>query len=133
MLQPLNLTDPLSEQLRHRHGSTERIHLHLRGRYRQGGKETIVRFKRTGIGAVKLRAAAIVFVEWFRIMLRHGWLGTWRKINTTSPQVRPGGQRLQKVLNSRKKCGVDLPYGPAGERFAGPSGPAPPGDGDPAY
>jgi hypothetical protein len=133
MLQPLNLTDPLYEQLRHRHGSTERIHLHLRGRYREGGKETIVRFKRTGIGAVKLRAAAIVFIEWFRVLLRHGWLGSWRKINKARPSLRPGGARLLKVMLSRKKCGVDLPYGPAGERFTGPGGPAPPGEGDPAY
>ncbi len=132
MQQPLNLTDELYEQLRHRHGSTERIHLHLRGRYREGGKETIVRFKRTGIGAVKLRAAAIVFLEWFRVLLRHGWLGSWRKINRR-PVIRPGGGRLARVLMSRKKCGVDLPYGPAGERFAGEGGPSPPGDDDPAY
>jgi hypothetical protein len=49
----------------------------------------LARFERADIGAVKVRATAIVFIDWFRIMLRHGSVITWRRINTAVPQLRP--------------------------------------------
>lgn len=129
-LQPLCLTDEVYNQLGHGHPSSERIHLNLRGRYTQGGKETVMRNKRFGIDCQKLRAAAIMFLEWFRICLRHGWVGTHRKRNDATPALRNAGKRLASILAARKRWAIDLPYGEAARRAGlgkhGPPGPESP-------
>ncbi len=53
------------------------------------------------------------FVEWFRICLRHGWLGNHTKINERPVRYRRGEKRLYRVLCERREQGINLPYGPA--------------------
>lgn len=129
-LQPLALTDEVFHQLTHSHPSTERVHLHLRGRYTQGGKETVMRNKRFGIGCQKLRAAAVLFLEWFRLCLRNGWLGSHKLRNESAPRIRNAGERLAKVIKARLQSAIDLPYGEAARRAGlgkhGPPGPESP-------
>jgi hypothetical protein len=108
------------------------VHLHLRGRYTQGGKETVVRNKRFGIACQQLRANAILFLEWFRLCLRHGWMGSHKKRNECKPTLRNAGKRLANVLKGRRSNALDLPYGKAAQA-AGLARHGPPGRDDPDH
>ena len=129
-LQPLCVTDGVFNQMNHTHASTERVHLNLRQRYTQGGKETVMRNKRLGIECQQLRAAAVVLLEWFRLCLRHGWLGSHKKLNLAAPALRNMGKRLFEILEARKRWALDLPYGEAARACGlgrhGPPGPESP-------
>jgi hypothetical protein len=52
------------------------------------------------------------FVEWFRICLRHGWLGNHPKQNNHEVLYRRGDWPLHKLLVERRRQGINLPYGP---------------------
>jgi hypothetical protein len=89
-----------------------------------------MRNKRLGIECQRLRAAVVVFLEWFRLCLRHGWLGSHSKRNTATPALRRIGGRLRSILNTRRRHAIDLPYGEAARRAGlgehGPPGPESP-------
>jgi hypothetical protein len=110
------LAPEVYDQLRHSHPSTERGHLHIRSRYTQGGKDSVMRNKRFGIECQQLRAAGILFLEWFRLCLRHGWLGSHKKLNEAAASLRRAGRRLATVLDTRKRHALDLPYGESARR-----------------
>jgi hypothetical protein len=63
-----------------------------------------------GLAAHRLRAAAARFLEWLRICLRHGWLGSHARRNTREPLMRNANRRLIAVLKARRWQGLDLPY-----------------------
>jgi hypothetical protein len=119
LLQPLALTQEIYHALREMHFSFERIFGHWRQRYGVYGKNASTCLRRKGVPAQRLRAQAAVFLDWFRISLRHGFLGSWRTRNMKSPAVitGKGAKRLKNVLDSRRRRLLDLPYGPAAERL----------------
>jgi hypothetical protein len=119
LLLPLNLTQPLYHALREVHFSFERVFGHWRSRYGVYGKNAATCLRRRGTGAQQLRAQAAVFLDWFRICLRHGFLGSWRTRNNQAAAVitSKGSSRLEKVLGARRKRYIDLPYGAAAERL----------------
>jgi hypothetical protein len=133
LLLPLNLTQPLYHALREMHFSFERIFGHWRQRYGVFGKNASTSLRRRGVPAQRLRAQAAVFLDWFRICLRHGFLGSWRTRNTNEAQdiTGKGKKRLGNVMRARSRRLLDLPYGTAAERVklwrSKQSGP-PPGD-----
>lgn len=130
LLIPLSRLNPLYYALRKRHMSFEQTFRHWRQLYGAFGKEVMSRLSRSGIAAQELRTQAALMLQWFRIDLRQGWLarpdGTlWPTINDAQvvqlsgprrlPNGRMGGgvgrRALNNVLASRRKRGLDLPYG----------------------
>lgn len=119
LLQPLNLTQPLYHALREMHFTFERIFDHWRKRYGVYGKNPSSCLRRKGVPAQRLRAEAALFLDWFRISLRHGFLGSWRTINDNEPTnlMAQGAKRLANVLAARRRRMLDLPYGAAAEKL----------------
>ena len=96
--------------------TNERVFRHWRSRYLVAGNGVDARPKRPGITSANQRAAAALFLEWFRIALRHGWLGSHRRRNLAGP-VRISSRGVEnKFLLHRHRDGLDLPYGPAAIR-----------------
>jgi hypothetical protein len=92
----------------------ERNWYHWRLRYMVAGKNVDTRPKRPGLAWQELRASAALFLEWFRLSLRHGWLGSHRRRNYSEPVPFTDSDRaLQSVLGKRRRMGLDLPYGKA--------------------
>src|SRR5262245_46749504 len=79
ILIPLSRASELYHALRHSHQSYEHVHRHWRDRYSCAGKNLESRLKRRGLGAQQLRSDAALVIEWFRLCLRHGWLGSARR------------------------------------------------------
>jgi hypothetical protein len=135
LLVPLWRTDPIYHELASSHGSYERVHRHWRERYRVGGDGLSLRPKRRGIAVQELRAQAALLVEWLCISWREGWLGSARRNKKGAVRFPEKGQkRLQRVLQSRAKNGLTVPYGAVAAALGvGPKeppsrrGPAPPG------
>jgi hypothetical protein len=98
---------------RQRHKNFEANFHHVRQRYRAIGNDETGKLKRFGLQAHRLRLAAARFIEWFRICLRHGWLGDHGKRNTRKVLNARGDQRLRGQLLARRHRGLNLPYGPA--------------------
>lgn len=97
--------------------SQERHFRHWRSRYKVAGSNIDSRPKRPGLDTQRLRAAAALMVEWFRINLRHGWLGSHRNRNTNCPIPFTRNEKaLNGLLAARRRSGLDLPYGPAAVR-----------------
>jgi hypothetical protein len=111
----------------------ERNFRHLRDRYSLAGKNVYSRIKRRGVPAQELRAQAVMALEWFRVCLRHGWLGSHRRQNGDTIRTVSGLDALKSVLESRRGRCLNFPYGPAAERagLAKTRGhPPPPSPGD---
>ena len=119
LLQPLPITDKLFQTMRHLHGGLERTWDHYRARYAYAGKDATSRLKRLG-GArpQQLRGEAALLIDWFRVMLRQGWLGSWKMQNPNTPQVVTAPlKKLQKIADVRRARGLDVPYGKRWERL----------------
>lgn len=60
----------------------------------------------------RLGASAALLLEWFRLDLRHGWLGSHRRRNNEQAvPLNRAERRLKSTLIKRKRLGLDLPYG----------------------
>ena len=126
---------PMSRQLESYHAlanstkNLERVFRHWRARYTVAGTDVDTRPKRPGLAWQNLRASAALLVEWFRLCLRHGWLGSHRRRNDAEPRFLNAGERLARMNTSREISGLNLPYGPAARRArlaasaTGPPGP----------
>lgn len=91
---------------------TERVWHHWRTRYAIAGKNSATRTKRRrSQPCQELRAQAARFIEWLRILMRHGWLASTRVRNTNTPVPVDGSRRLRSLLWARKRYRLDLPYG----------------------
>lgn len=114
-LLPIDRRQRLFHDLLQSHSHFEGIFDSWRDRYAVAGTSQATRSKRRGsIAAQKLRAAAALLAEWFRICLRQGYAGNLRQRNTAQPERRAGGaQRLIKLRTYRQNEGLDLPYGSA--------------------
>jgi hypothetical protein len=125
LLVPVSRLTPYYHSLRKGHESVEKVFRHWRDRYGVAGKNADTRLKRPGLPFQQLRASAALVVEWFRICLRYGWLGSARRRNLGELRRVDGTKRLKAVLEARKKRGLNLPRGPAAVKLglarAGPS------------
>lgn len=92
---------------------SERVHHHTRQRYGAAGKDYTGRIKRRNLTASQLRLDASRVLEWFRILLRHGWLGSHRRRNPDQPRPCYPGHRLHATRAARQKYRLNYPYGPA--------------------
>ncbi|HEX5557618.1 MAG TPA: hypothetical protein VFX13_08365 [Gaiellales bacterium] len=123
----INRTDALYHAVRSSHETLEKVHDDIRDRYAASGKTPPQTPKRPGIRWQELRVNAAFFIQWFRICLRHGWLGSWKRINTLPVQYRTARDRHLKTLNRRRRAGLDLPYGPIARALGlSPPEPIPP-------
>jgi hypothetical protein len=82
-----------------------------RERYKVAGNDLGSRIRRrAGVAARNLRASAALLLEWFRINLRHGWMGSHRRRNTSQPTERTGRfAALDQVFRNRDAKELDLP------------------------
>ena len=134
LLGPYNLLDETYHQIREAHSNYERQHHHQRTRYTVGGRDVLSRAKRVGVAWQVLRRSAAMFVEWFRLCVRHGWIHSPRapktRRNAIAHFLLSGGSRLSSVLAARRVRRLHLPYGTAaiaaGLSRHGPPGPAGP-------
>jgi hypothetical protein len=126
MLLPLGRLTELYHALRHSHQSFEHVHRHWRDRYSVAGKNLESRLKRRGLPAQQLRSDAALVIEWFRLCLRHGWLGSARRGNGGELRKTNGLPPLARLSDARKKRRLDRPYGPAAVKLGlARAGPAP--------
>jgi hypothetical protein len=128
LLVPLSRRSPLYHALSRRSKNYERTFRHWRSRYLVAGNGVDARPKRPGIAWANLRASAALLLEWFRISLRHGWLGSHRRRNLQGPTRFSSRGRERRLADSRHRSGLDLPYGPAAVRAGVALTAATPGD-----
>lgn len=81
-----------------RHDNQERVHSLNRIRNNVGPKGIEVIARRVGLPWLRFRAYIGRALDWFKICLRNGWLGSHRTQN-------------QRVLTSRRLRDLDIPYG----------------------
>lgn len=117
LLQPLAITDPLYQSVKSLHKNLERIWHHYRQRYAFAGKDTTGRLKRLGVEPQRLRGNAAILIDWFRVSLRHGWLGSWRTQNPDDPQPVSATGAVEAIQKIRRARGLDVPYGKRWERL----------------
>ncbi len=112
MLIPLSrLTEPYNA-LRRVGKSMERVWGDWRARYGVAGKNAETRTtRRHSELCQELRAEGARLIEWCRILLRQGWLGSHRHRNTREPKDVSGARRLGNILRARERHGLNLPYG----------------------
>jgi hypothetical protein len=113
LLVPISRLTPYYHAVRKSHEHCERVFRHWRDRYGVAGKNADTRLKRPGLPFQQLRASAALAIEWFRICLRYGWLGSPRRRALGELRFVDGTKRLKATLRTRKKRGLGLPYGPA--------------------
>jgi hypothetical protein len=75
------------------------------------GNDIDNRPKRSGLACQQLRAQVALLLEWFQLSLRHGWIGSHRRRNTSQPEKLYPGKRLQQTLGARRRNELDLPQG----------------------
>lgn len=115
LLQPINRTERVYHELLHSNKNKEGLFHHWRRRYGVAGNDFAERPKRRqSVTCQALRAAGALLLEWLRICLRHGWLGSHRRRNDAEAIEREAGRGYwQQVLHSRRDLDLDVPYGPA--------------------
>jgi hypothetical protein len=127
---PTNLSDPLVNQIREAHGQFEGMFDSLRKRYALAGKDTTGKLKRRAVvSAQQVRADAALLIEWLRLSLRHGWIGSWTRRNTNAPRPVDDKGRTERILAARRKRALRFPYGKMAVRLGLCK---PPPDEDPA-
>ena len=125
LLIPISRVTPYYQALRKSHQNCESVFRRWRDRYGVAGKNADARLKRRGIPFQQLRASAALAIEWFRICLRYGWLGSARRREYGEFRTTEPSEGVSAILTLRKKHGLGLPYGPAAVKLglarAGPS------------
>ena len=112
LLNPIPRTSRLHHDLLDAHQNMEGVFAAWRERYKVAGNDLGSRIRRrAGVSAQNLRASAALLLEWFRINLRHGWMGSHHRRNSRTPSERTGGlAALDHVLRNRDAKQLDLPY-----------------------
>lgn len=126
LLIPLSRKTELYYAVRKLHGRFENIFDHWRDRYCAAGKNASSRLKRLGVEPQLARARAGLLLDWIRLCLRHGWVGSWKKRNEKEPFIYGAAKQLERVIKARMKRLLDLPYGAAAEKLKLHKGGAPP-------
>jgi hypothetical protein len=135
MLLALSRKTELYHAIRYWHSNYEHVFRHWRERYSVAGKDVSGRLRRSGVPAQRLRAAASLVLDWFRVDLRHGWLEPVAldvALNVAAPtrlsgrqdrhsgevtEAGYGTERLGRVISERIETGTHLPYGNAWEQL----------------
>lgn len=112
LLVPISRMTERYHAARNTHNTFERIFHHTRQRYSAIGNNETGKLKRFGLQVHRLRCAVARFLEWYRICLRHGWIGNHGRINTREVRQRRGDRRLRSTLLTRRERGLNIPYGP---------------------
>lgn len=139
MLTPLWQTDQTYQELLAAHNNIEGVHDDWRDRYGVAPNSSATRPARIGAAWQQLRSSFALFIEWFRICYREGWLGSARRNKGTAGRdesvVANGEKKLLALLEERMALGLHLPYGSAAAaRGLGPEEPPserPPGSSSP--
>lgn len=115
LVQPISRAERLHHELIHAHNNKESLFHHWRRRYAVAGNDYSERPKRRQcVPCQALRASAGLFVEWFRLSLRHGWIDGHRNVIDSKPVPRESAAGWwQKVITERKDTELNAPYGPA--------------------
>jgi hypothetical protein len=120
-LLPLSRKHPLYHDALALHEEGEAHFGYMRERYATFGKERRSALRRwsASVSAQHLRAQASIALDWFMFQLRHGWLnGLTGPVSVrTYARVGDGALRLQRLLSSRRRKALDVPYGPAAEQL----------------
>jgi hypothetical protein len=95
----------------------EHVFRHQRQRYRTIGNDETGKLKTFGMGAHELRCEVARLIEWFRLSVRFGWVGSERRYRKIFQVVRRGHHALRKMLAARDRRGLSLPYGPQAHRL----------------
>lgn len=103
--------------LRNAHSNMEHVFHHQRQRYRTIGNDQTGKLKRFGSGAHELRSEVARLLEWFRLSVRFGWLGSERRIKHIRETIRRGWRALRQVEGARIRRGLHLPYGKQAHRL----------------
>lgn len=135
-LLPIGRRERIFHDMLKAHSHFEGVFDSWRDRYAVSGTSNATRTKRrASIPAQKLRAAAALLAEWFRICLRMGYIGNLARHNPNQPCARNGGARgVIRIRAYRQEEGLELPIGPAALSLNLPPtahGNAPPGNGPP--
>lgn len=119
VLMPISSASETYSSLRNAMNNGEGLHDQLRDRYTLAGNDLGSRIKRfSSATAQQLRASAAIFIDWFRMALRNGWLGSHKRRNPhTQAITRATGTYNTKVRKGRLAGGIDLPYGPAAAKL----------------
>ncbi|HEV7808229.1 MAG TPA: hypothetical protein VGO80_20645 [Solirubrobacteraceae bacterium] len=114
-LLPIGRNEKLFHDLMASHNHFEGVFDSWRDRYAVSGNSNATRSKRTvSIPAQRLRAAAALLSEWFRIGLRMGYVGNHTRRNPYHPVERDnGGPGYAAQRRYRARNGLALPIGPA--------------------
>jgi hypothetical protein len=117
------------------HHTHENWFQHSRRRYAIAGKEGLGRTCRSGLDVHRLRAAAAILLDWFKISLRQGWLDPVElevERNLEQPARLSafidrdagdtlvegiGSAKLAELFVERDERQLWLPYGPAADRL----------------
>lgn len=118
-LLPIGRRERIFHDLLSAHSNKEAVFDSWRDRYAVSGNANANRSKRRGsIAAQELRGAAALLAEWFRICVRHGYIGNHDRLNTNQPEVRTGGERrFMRMRRYRQQHGLDLPMGPRADEL----------------
>jgi hypothetical protein len=129
LLGPISRRTELYHSLKSAGRSSEQIFRHWEARYRLGGFGVDNRSKRLGIEWVRLRASAALALEWFRICLRHGWIGNHPCRNDGPTKTLRKETAPDSLESSRHASGLNRPYGAAAHRAGLAQTADPPGKG----
>ena len=109
---PVPRTEERYYALKAAHTNMEHVFRRQRQRYRTIGNDETGKLKRFGIGAHQLRSEVARLMEWFRISIRFGWIGSERRYRQDPTLVtRRGHRALNNVLAARKRRGLQFPAG----------------------
>jgi hypothetical protein len=114
-LLPIGRQERLFHDLLAAHSQFEGVFDSWRDRYAVSGTSVATRSKRRfSIRAQRLRGAAALLAEWFRICLRQGYMGNHTCRNEHKPTLRTNGaDKLITLHLYRRTHKLDLPLGPA--------------------
>lgn len=115
LLAPMSRLDTRFHDLLRAHKTTESVFDSWRDRYAVAGTTQSVRSKRRGHRAAQeLRASVALLAEWYRICLRHGYIGNHARRNQNQPRQRDEGDfAVRQLRDYRRENLLDLPYGSA--------------------
>jgi hypothetical protein len=128
LLLPIPRHSDVYQTLLAAHKNREGVFDAWRDRYGVAGNSHASRPKRLqSMPCQRLRAAAALILEWFRICLRQGWISAHVKRNPNQPKPHRHPEiELRRIAAERRR--LALPYGPAAEAIGiNRSGPPPPG------
>ncbi len=133
MLVPLSRLSPQYHAISMAGKHLERVWGHWRRRYGVAGQDPDSRtYRRESVPCQRLRAQTARLIEWFRILLRLGWLAGRTPRRQTKPVEVDGSRRAGNLRRARDPYRLDVAYG----RYAVAAGTAtspdpPPPDPDP--